>query len=73
MRRDHLSLPPSGSCKTDLSEEKGEHRIVVTLRLPKEIAHALIDASAERWKNREQAWNQQDIVAEALADGLKSD
>lgn len=48
-----------------------ERRIAVTLRLPEKIAHALIDASAERRKNREMAWSQQDIVAEALGDWLE--
>ena len=48
------------------SESPTEERIAVTVRLPKELAHALIDASAERRKNREKAWSQQDIVAEAL-------
>lgn len=48
------------------SESLTEERIAVTVRLPKELAHALIDASAERRKNREKAWSQQDIVAEAL-------
>jgi hypothetical protein len=43
-----------------------ERRIAVTFRLPERIAHALIDASAERRKNREKAWSQQDIAAEAL-------
>jgi hypothetical protein len=43
-----------------------ERRIAVTLRLPEKIAHALIDASAERRKNRKRTWSQQDIVAEAL-------
>ncbi|MGE9270788.1 MAG: hypothetical protein ACQKBU_08290 [Verrucomicrobiales bacterium] len=45
-------------------------RIAVTVRLPKEIADALIDASAERRKNRQQAWSQQDIVAEAVSGWL---
>lgn len=40
--------------------------IAVTVRLPRDLAHALIDASAERRKNRERAWSQQDIVAEAI-------
>lgn len=48
------------------SHQTPERRIAVTLRLPEEIAHALIDASAERRKNRKKAWSQQDIVAEAL-------
>lgn len=43
-----------------------EPRIAVTVRLPESLAHALIDASAERRKNRQKAWSQQDIVAEAL-------
>jgi len=47
-----------------------ERRIAVTLRLPENLAHALIDASAERRKNREKAWSQQDIVAEALGEWL---
>lgn len=46
--------------------EPAEKRIAVTLRLPERIAHALIDASAERRKSRQKAWSQQDIVAEAL-------
>ena len=48
------------------SHQAPERRIAVTLRLPERIAHALIDASAERRKNRKKAWSQQDIVAEAL-------
>ena len=48
------------------SRKPPEERIAVTVRLPKSIAHALIDASAERRKNRDKAWSQQDIVAEAL-------
>lgn len=58
--------------KSDLKPEQKESpktpepRIAVTLRLPEKIAHALIDASAERRKNRKKAWSQQDIVAEAL-------
>ena len=47
------------------SESLAEERIAVTVRLPKELAHALIDASAERRKNREENWSQQEIVAEA--------
>ena len=58
------NLEPKKSHKTP------ERRIAVTLRLPEEIAHALIDASAERRKNRKKAWSQQDIVAEALASWL---
>jgi hypothetical protein len=54
------------------SESMAEERIAVTVRLPKELAHALIDASAERRKNREKAWSQQDIVAEALVDWLSA-
>lgn len=50
-----------------------EERIAVTVRLPKAIAHALIDASAERRKNRVKAWSQQDIVTEALASLLLND
>ena len=49
--------------KPKLEEQR---RIAVTLRLPEEIAHALIDASAERRKNRKKNWSQQDIVEEAL-------
>ncbi len=49
-----------------------EERIAVTVRLPKDIAHALIDASAERRKNRDKAWSQQDIVAEVLREWLKN-
>lgn len=48
------------------SRKPPAERIAVTVRLPKAIAHALIDASAERRKNRDKAWSQQDIVAEAL-------
>ncbi len=47
-----------------------EERIAVTVRLPKEIAHALIDAFADRRKNREKVWSQQNIVGEALLDWL---
>ncbi len=43
-----------------------EPRIAVTVRLPESLAHALIDASADRRKNRQKSWSQQDIVAEAL-------
>lgn len=43
-----------------------EPRIAVTVRLPERLAHALIDASAERCKHLQKAWCQQDIVAEAL-------
>jgi hypothetical protein len=52
------------------SEKPPERRIAVTLRLPEKIAHALIDASAERRKKRQRNWSQQDIVAEALATWL---
>ncbi len=48
-----------------------DERIAVTVRLPKDIAHALIDASAERRKNRDKAWSQQNIVAEALESHLR--
>ena len=58
--------------KARAKAEPAEKRIAVTLRLPERIAHALIDASAERRKKREQNWSQQDIVAEALAAFLKS-
>lgn len=54
------NLEPKESPKTP------ERRIAVTLRLPEEIAHALIDASAERRKKRQKNSSQQDIVAEAL-------
>lgn len=53
---------------TEETAQATEPRIAVTARLPKTLAHALIDASAERRKNREKAWSQQDIVAEALED-----
>ena len=43
-----------------------EPRMAVTLRLPEKTAHALIDESAERRKNRKRNWSQQDIVAEAV-------
>lgn len=49
---------------------QAEERIAVTVRLPRNLAHALIDASAERRKNREKAWSQQDIVAEVLSEWL---
>lgn len=49
-----------------------DRRIAVTARLPEEFAHALIDASAERRKNREKVWSQQDIIAEALAVWFRS-
>ena len=54
------------------SESLAEERIAVTVRLPKELAHALIDASAERRKNREKAWSEQEIVAEAILEWLKN-
>ncbi len=57
--------------KTTDSEKPPEERIAVTLRLPKEVAHALIDASAQRRKNRAKAWSQQDIVAEVLVAWLR--
>lgn len=44
-----------------------EPRIPVSVRLPESLAHALIDASAERRKSRQKAWSQQDIVAEPLS------
>lgn len=52
-----------------------EERIAVTVRLPKKLAHQLIDESARRRKRKEPAWSQQDIVAEALGKWLnqKSD
>lgn len=53
------------------SESLTEKRIAVTVRLPRNLAHALIDASAERRKKREKAWSQQEIVAEALAEWLE--
>jgi len=55
------------------SHHTPERRIAVTLRLPEKIAHALIDASAERRKNRENAWSQQDIAAEALSQWMDQD
>jgi len=55
------------------SESLAEERIAVKVRLPKELAHALIDASAERRKNREKAWSEQDIVAESLKVWLARD
>lgn len=59
----HPGTPkPSGS----LAEE----RIAVTVRLPRELAHALIDASAERRKNRAENWSQQAIVTEVITDWL---
>lgn len=58
------NLEPKESHKTP------ERRIAVTLRLPEKIAHALIDASAERRKKRQKNSSQQDIVAEALEDWL---
>ena len=64
----------AGTGKSALKRPKGSKkvdRIAVTLRLPRCIAHALIDASAERRKNREKAWSQQDIAAEALAAWLE--
>ncbi len=51
--------------------ELAERRIAVTFRLPEWIAHALIDASAERRKKRAKAWSQQEIVAIALAEWLE--
>lgn len=47
-----------------------KRRIAVTVRLPEKIAHALIDLSAERRKNRKKAWSQQEIVTEALSEWL---
>ena len=47
-------------------------RIAVTVRLTKEVANALIEASAKRRINRENAWSQQDIVAEALGEWLRN-
>ena len=47
-------------------QETREERVAVTVRLPKHLTHALIDASAERRKERAEGWSQQDIVAEAL-------
>lgn len=52
-------------------KQETQRRVAVTLRLPEQLAHALIDVSAERRKNREKQWSQQDIVAEALAKYLK--
>ena len=49
-----------------------EERIAVTVRLPRNLAHALIDASAERRKNRKKNWSQQDIAAEAILEWLKN-
>jgi len=40
----------------DSSSKLPEERIAVTARLPKAIAHALIDACVERRKNKEKAW-----------------
>lgn len=51
-------------------ENTAEERIAVTVRLPRDLAHALIDASAKRRKNREKNSSQQDIVAEALRSWL---
>lgn len=58
--------------ETSRAEERPvEDRIAVTVRLPRNLAHALIDASAKRRKNREKAWSQQDIAAEAITEWLK--
>lgn len=59
---------PSRSNEQTRSEKPPARRIAATLRLPEKIAHALIDASAERRKKRQKNWSQQDIVAEALED-----
>lgn len=53
-------------------KQDAQRRIAVTLRLTEEIAHALIDASAERRKNRKKNWSQQDIVEEALKQHFQS-
>jgi len=63
-------IPPSRETTTPL-QVQAEERIAVTVRLPRNLAHALIDASAERRKKREKAWSQQEIVAEALAEWLE--
>jgi hypothetical protein len=47
-----------------------EERIAVTVRLPKELAHQLIDESAKRRKRKDPAWSQQDIVAEAVREWM---
>lgn len=65
-----VSQDGSRFSKTARSTKPTEKRIAVTLRLPTRIAHALIDASAERRKNRESAWSQQEIVAEVLSEWL---
>lgn len=49
-----------------LTQKSPKRCIAVTLHLPEKIAHAQIDASAKRRKNRETNWSQQDIVTEAL-------
>jgi len=70
-REDVIAFLEAGKPKPSTSKKPCEERIAVTVRLPKAIAHALIDASAERRKNREKAWSQQDIVAEVLGEWLK--
>ncbi len=66
---DPIGENPGKACRHDppkSRERQAEARIAVTLRLPRDIAHGLIDASAERRKNREPAWGQQDIATEAI-------
>lgn len=63
-----INKAPQDEAQPSVKEPEREtnRRIAVTLRLPEKIAHALIDASAERRKKRNRNWSQQDIVAEAL-------
>ena len=66
-RRQEIS--PSRETTTPL-QARAVERIAVTVRLPRNLAHALIDASAERRKARKPNWSQQEIVAEALVEWM---
>lgn len=56
----------AGTAKPRPKQETPVERVQLTVRIPKDLAHALIDASAERRKSKVRPWSQQDIVAEAL-------
>lgn len=62
----------AGSGKSIPKKEPHIERIAFTIRLPKELGHELMDACHQRRKSRTRPWSQQDIVAEALTQWLRT-
>ncbi len=60
-----------GLTKVAKGEAEAERRVAVTIRLPQRLANGLIDASAQRRKERAKIRTQQDIVTEVLEAWLK--